>query len=58
MASKEMCRIPVSATYAEINGEMVMVSAEYKDIPAEVIAKFLIEKIGASAIFGEGESNE
>lgn len=56
MASKEICRIPVSATYAEINGEMVMVSAEYKDIPAEVIAKFLIEKFGASAIFGEGES--
>ena len=58
MASKEMCRIPVSATYAEINGEMVMVSAEYKDIPAEVIAKFLIEKFGAAAIFGEGESDE
>lgn len=58
MASKEMCRIPVSATYEEINGEMVMVSAEYKDIPAEVIAKFLIEKFGASAIFGDGESDE
>ena len=58
MASKEMCRIPVSATYAEINGEMVMVSAEYKDIPAEVIAKFLIEKFCSSAIFVEGESDE
>ena len=57
MASKEMCRIPVSATYAEIKGEMVMVSAEYKDIPAEVIAKFLIEEFGAAAIFGEGESD-
>lgn len=57
MVSKEMCRIPVSATYAEINGEMVMVSAEYKDIPAEVIAKFLIEKFGAAAIFGDGESD-
>ncbi len=51
-----MCHIPVTATFKEINGEMVMVSAEYRDIPAAAIAQYLIEKCGVSAVFG-GDSD-
>lgn len=50
------CRIPVQATMQKINGEYVMVAAEYADIPAEKIAAFLVERVGTSAIFG-GEEN-
>lgn len=51
-----MCRIPVSATYRIVNGEPVLVDAEYKDIPADVIARFLIQKFGMTPIFGGGDS--
>lgn len=47
-----MCRIPVSATMQIIDGEPVMVAAEYADIPAEKIAAFLVERAGAATIFG------
>ena len=57
MNSKDnICRIPVSATMQIINGEPVMVAAEYADIPAEKIAAFLVERFGVGAIFGEGEA--
>lgn len=42
----EMCRIPISATYRIIDGEPVMISADYRDIPADLIARFLIQKFG------------
>lgn len=51
------CRIPVQATMQKINGEYVMVAAEYADIPAEKIAAFLVERVGAATIFG-GEEND
>lgn len=53
-----MCRIPVSARYEldHTTGIMTKVSAEYADIPADLIARFLIEKFGIDAIFGEGET--
>lgn len=35
-------KIPVKATYEKINGEMVQVAAEYAEIPAEVIAEYII----------------
>ena len=43
-----MCRIPVTATYTLYKGaeKPVMTSAEYVDIPADTIARFLIEKLG------------
>lgn len=41
-----MCRIPVRATMQRVNGEMVMTAAEWADIPADLIARFLIEKFG------------
>ena len=53
---KGMCRIPVTATYEIINGEAVMISAEWADIPADDIARFLIEKLGPG--FWEKEEQE
>lgn len=45
-SSGAMCRIPVRATMKRVNGEMTMISAEWADIPADMIARFLIEKFG------------
>lgn len=41
-----MCRIPVKATMQYVNGVMTMVNAEWADISADAIARFLIEKCG------------
>ena len=46
----EMCRIPVTATMRIINGEAVMAEAEYREIPASVIAEFIVRKLGASLV--------
>lgn len=40
----DMCHIPVTATYQIINGEPVQVAAEYRDIPATSIARWLLER--------------
>lgn len=52
-----MCRVPVSATFTVYKGSStpVMTRAEYVDIPADAIARFLLEKFGADAIFNRGE---
>lgn len=52
-----LCRIPVAATYTVYRGSdtPVMTKVEWADVPADVIAKFLIEKFGADAIFNGGE---
>lgn len=55
MQKSNMCCIPVSATYRKIDGHMVKISAEYAEIPADEIAKFLIQKMGGKAIFQSGE---
>lgn len=49
-----MCRIPVTATYSVINGKPAMTAAEYTEISADAIAKFLVDKLGVDAIFSEG----
>lgn len=41
-----MCRIPVKATFQKIRGEMKMVAAEWVDIPADAIARFLLQHSG------------
>lgn len=55
----DICRVPVSATYTVHKGSdrPVLTSAEYADIPADAIARFLIERCGADAIFGEGAAD-
>jgi hypothetical protein len=45
-SSGAMCRIPIRATMQYVNGVMTMVNAEWADIPADAIARFLIEKFG------------
>lgn len=54
-----LCKIPVSATFTVYKGseKPVMTAAEWVDVPADVIAKFLIEKFGADAIFNGGEGD-
>lgn len=57
MNGDNICRIPVRATYKIVNGEPVKVSAEYRDIPADLIAQFLLQKFGIDAIFrGEAKN--
>ena len=54
--SDNICRVPVSATYTVYHGssEPVMTAAEYADIPADAIARYLVERCGVDAIFGGG----
>lgn len=47
----DICKIPVRATYTVINGKPVMTAAEYAEISADIIAKFLVDKLGVDAIF-------
>ena len=54
---KEMCRIPISATIRKVGDEMELVSAHWEEIPADVIAQFLIKKFGVTPIFGGGEDD-
>lgn len=56
MPENNVCRIPVNATMQIINGEAVMIDAEYADIPADKIAEFLIKSFGVDAIFGGAEN--
>ncbi len=52
MRGDDMCVIPVNATFKEIDGKMQMVQADWAEIPADVIARFLIQKFGMTPIFG------
>lgn len=54
----EICRIPVKATMRKINGEYVMVDAEYADIPASAIAEFIVKKCGITPILKGSETND
>lgn len=57
MENEAMCRIPVKATYRIIDGEPVMIDAEWADIPADEIARLFLRRYGKAAIFGEEASN-
>lgn len=48
-----ICKVPVSATFTIIDGRPVMTAAEYAEIGADVIARFLVSKLGVDAIFSE-----
>lgn len=59
MEKKEnMCRIPVQATMRKIGDKYVMVSAEWAEIPADVIARFLIERSGITPVLTGGGDSE
>jgi hypothetical protein len=55
---ENVCRVPVSATMQIIDGEPVMLAAEYAEIPADKIAAFLVEHFGAGEIFGKGGGDD
>ena len=52
--AEPMCRIPVKATLQYVNGKMVMTDAVWADIPADTIARFLIEKFGLDVERSDG----
>jgi hypothetical protein len=56
MAENTMCSIPISATFRIIDGVPIMISADYRDIPADAIARYLIEKVGITPIYGGGDN--
>lgn len=37
----ETINVPIRATYRYIDGEMVMVDAEYADVPVDAVARLL-----------------
>lgn len=49
----DVCRVPIAATYTVYKGGggPVMTAAEYAEISADAIAKFLVDKLGVDAIF-------
>ena len=49
-----ICKVPVTATFTIIDGRPVMTAAEYAEISADAIARFLVDKLGVDAIFDEG----
>lgn len=57
MEKDNMCRIPVNATMAKVNGKYVMVQADWVDIPADVIARFFLEKSGITPVHKGGEND-
>lgn len=57
MENDNICRIPVNATMKEIDGKMQMIDADWADIPADIIARFLIQKFGITPIFGGGDND-
>ena len=54
-----LCRIPVTATFTYYKGsdKPIMTAAEWVDVPADIIAKFLIDRLGVDAIFNGGDSD-
>lgn len=42
-ASQNVCRVPVVAEYRIADGRPVMVSAQYAEIPAAELLRFLLE---------------
>ena len=42
----EVCRMPVRASYVVVNGKAQRISAEYAEIPAQMIADFFLQHFG------------
>ena len=45
----DMCRVPVRASYAVVNGKAQRISAEYAEIPAQLIADLFMQHFGFPA---------
>lgn len=46
MATEQLCRVPVKATYRVIDGKPVRVAAVYANIPADTIARLILRGFG------------
>lgn len=58
MREQEKCCVPIRATYRigpDGEAHMVKEKSVFADIPADAIARFLMEKFGRSAVLGEVE---
>ena len=44
----DLCRVPIRASYAVVDGKAQRISAEYADIPAQVIADLFMKHFGIS----------
>lgn len=42
----DLCRVPVQASYAVIDGKAQRISAEYAEIPAQLIADLFMQHFG------------
>ena len=56
-AQRDPCRVPVVAEYRIADGRPVMVSAQYAEIPAAELLRFLLER-GRIRIGSEGKRND
>lgn len=45
-AKQDICRVPVVAEFRVVDGEPVMISAQYADIPAAELLRFLLNRSG------------
>lgn len=45
-ARQDICRVPVVAEFRMVDGEPVMISAQYADIPAAELLRFLLDRSG------------
>ena len=55
--NKKICKIPIRATYKiDGNSDPKLISADYANIPADYIARFLIQKFGTTPIIKGIES--
>ena len=42
----DLCRVPIRASYAVVDGKAQRISAEYAEIPAQMIADFFLQHFG------------
>lgn len=47
--TSNLCSVPVVAEFRMVDGEPVMISAQYADIPAAELLRFLLDRSGIHA---------
>lgn len=58
MKSKEICSIPVEATYDISGDHPVLKDAVYEDIPADAIARFILQRMGITPVPKDGKEED
>lgn len=52
------CKIPISARISVVDGIATIESAEYVQLPAELIAEFIIKKLGGKVPWEEENEDQ